>query len=99
MNWVNLIDELKEIYKIESDNDLALLLDVKSAAISQLRNKNQIGVITKLKILDKIGYTRVSDITKSVLGDEVKERLTKGEQALMQRQIERRRKKLSSTDK
>lgn len=92
MDWVQLIDEVKETYEIESDADLALLLDIKAAAISQLRKKNQIGVITKIKILDKVGYGRVSDITKAVLGEGAKERLTRSEQSLVLKRIEKRKK-------
>ena len=67
MNDSDLLDVVKEGFGLKNDVELSIFLEVTSANISYVRNGKQgLGLIQKLKILDKISYLAVSNWVERV---------------------------------
>ncbi len=68
LDWEKLVDEAKRRANVSSDADIARVLGVTRAAISEWRNKrNDLGMLTKLRILDLLAYQGARDMLLALL--------------------------------
>jgi hypothetical protein len=73
--WNSRIDSLKERFEIENDSDVAKMLGISPPALNKVRaGKGALGPLTKLIILDKLGFAKTRDALAEILpGDRAEE--------------------------
>lgn len=66
--WIKRIDTLKERFELTSDAQAARLLGISQQALSQIRQgQTEMGPLTKLALLDRLGFTSLRDGLLEVL--------------------------------
>lgn len=73
--WIERIDEMKRRMDLNSDAQTAKMLGISQQALSQIRCGDvEMGPLTKLTLMDKLGFTSLRDALLEVLPEKKKQR-------------------------
>jgi len=71
INWEKMIELAKKKAHVTSDAEIARILGIGRAAISEWRNgRNDLGMLTKLRLLDLLAYQGARDMLLALLPDD-----------------------------
>lgn len=74
--WIKRVDQLKEKHDLKSDRQAAKYLNISQQALNKIRRgENEMGVATKLRLLDQLGFTNLRDAILEILPDETGEQI------------------------
>jgi transcriptional regulator with XRE-family HTH domain len=88
---VALLDILKEGFGLGSDAQIADFLGITRTTIHSVRHgKARLGIMQRLKIMDRIGFLHSRQWLESILPEQLSERIRRSSHALAQRQANAR---------
>lgn len=77
--WNKRLNKIKENWELKSDNSLAKLMGMSQQAIQQIRKgETKPSAITKIKILDRLGFTAAREILIEILPEDQKKKFLEG---------------------
>ncbi|MEF1339606.1 helix-turn-helix transcriptional regulator [Vibrio rotiferianus] len=69
--WNERLDKLKEKWGLPSDRALAKVMGLSQAAIQKIRTgKNEPSALTKLMIMDRLGFTAAKEMLTEIMPEE-----------------------------
>lgn len=77
--WNVRLDKIKEKWSLPSDNALAKVMGISQQAIQQIRKGDtNPSPITKLKIMDRLGFTAAREMLTEILPEEEQKKFLEG---------------------
>lgn len=77
--WNKRLNKIKEMWDLPSDTALAKVMGISQQAIQQIRKgETTPSAVTKLKILDRVGFSNAREVLTEVLTEEQKKKFLSG---------------------
>lgn len=88
INDDKLLDELKEGFSLKNDAQIAEFLGITRATIHNVRHKKvRLGIMQRLKILDKIGFLKTRQLIESIAPKSLASLIESSSNKLVQRRL------------
>ncbi len=76
--WNERLDKIKEKWDLPSDRALAKVMGISQAAIQKIRTgKNEPSALTKLMIMDRLGFTAAREMLTEIMPEEQRKKFLK----------------------
>lgn len=77
--WNERLDKIKEKWDLPSDRALAKVMGISQAAIQKIRKgKNEPSALTKLMIMDRLGFTAAREMLTEIMPAEQRKKFLAG---------------------
>lgn len=77
--WNERLDKIKEKWDLPSDRALAKVMGISQAAIQKIRTgKNEPSALTKLMIMDRLGFTAAREMLTEIMPEEQRKKFLSG---------------------
>lgn len=71
--WLQRVDKMKIQFDLTSDAQAAKMLGISQQAMSRIRNgEKEMGPVTKMVLMDRLGFTNLREVLLEVLPEEKK---------------------------